>query len=128
MVPSCDQTMRCLARKLKSKKFVSTKQQFWAEFERARRAASLSGLICKAVGASVPVALAIAAGFTTAYESPYIGATQLWLATIGAAAAGAPIAAVGSIASEAKRQRRLIELDMKYNYGPPPWEDTWDQK
>lgn len=99
-----------------SKTSPMTKEDFWAEYESARKTTSIGGELCKFVGGFLPimvlvVSLAISTGLAAS------GGTAFGLVGLGVAAAlalmGAPIAALGTIATETKRQTRLMALDIK---------------
>jgi hypothetical protein len=93
------------------------KEQFWSEYENACKVTSIGGELCKLVGGFFPivivvVSVGISTGFT-AIGGPVIGLVGIGFAVV-LALMGAPIAALGTIATETKRQTRLMALDIKY--------------
>ena len=89
-----------------------SEDQFWAEYEAARRATSMGGQLCKLVGSFLPIVLVIVgAGAASAGGEVTL---VIWSVAFCFALMGAPIAALGTIANETKRQRCLMELDIKY--------------
>ena len=92
------------------------KDQFWAEYESARKITSVGGELCKLVGGFLPIVIAvISVGGATgliAAGGPVFGVVGIALAFV-LALMGAPIAALGTIATETKRQTRLMALDIK---------------
>lgn len=91
---------------------MSEREQFWTEYNAARNVTSIGGELCKLVGSFLPIVLFIA-GFGAASlggEATF----AIWVVAFVLALMGAPIAALGTIATETKRQRKLMELDIKY--------------
>ena len=90
---------------------MSQQEKFWAEYEDARKVTSIGGSLCKLVGSFLPIVLFIAGAAAAAVPEATL---VIWAAAFVLALMGAPIAALGTIATETKRQRRLLELDIKY--------------
>jgi len=92
-------------------------EQFWAEYESARNATSVGGELCKLVGGFFPIVIVVAnVGVSTGFAAsggPVFGLIGIVFAVV-LALMGAPIAALGTIATETKRQTRLMALDIKY--------------
>ena len=92
---------------------MSKEEEFWAEYDIARRVTSVGGELCKFSGACLPV-IAVIGGFALLATQGLVESVIVFLVAALLAIAGAPIAALGTIATETKRQRRLLELDIKY--------------
>ena len=90
-----------------------SQDQFWAEYEAARKVTSVGGELCKFSGACLPI-LAVALAWNMFFTVGALGGFTALVIAFLLALAGAPIAALGTIATETKRQRRLMELDIKY--------------
>ena len=90
-----------------------SEDQFWAEYEVARKVTSVGGELCKFSGACLPI-LAIVLASNMFFTVGVLGGFTALVIAFLLALAGAPIAALGTIATETKRQRRLMELDIKY--------------
>ena len=88
--------------------------RYWKEFDNARKTTSIGGELCKFVGGVTPIVM-IFLGFagSAAVMDPAI-AFAVWPLAFLLALAGAPIAALGTIATETKRQRRLLEFDIRH--------------
>ena len=87
-------------------------------YKQARYGVSFSGELCKVTGV---LGAALGALLTVASVASGSGAAFLvtGTATVGLAMAGAPIAAIGTMATQAKRQTKFAELDAwlkKENY------------
>ena len=87
-------------------------------YKQARYGVSFSGELCKVTGV---LGAALGALLTVASVASGSGAAFLvsGTATVALAMAGAPIAAIGSMATQAKRQTKFAELDAwlkKENY------------
>ena len=92
---------------------MSKEEDFWAEYDIARRITSVGGELCKFSGACLPI-LAVVFAWNLFFSVGALGGFTALVIAFLLALAGAPIAALGSIATETKRQRRLLELDIKY--------------
>lgn len=91
--------------------------RYWKEFDKAHMTTSICGEFCKFVGGVMPI-LMVLIGF--AVSSAVFStldmtlAFAIWPFAFLLALAGAPIAALGTIATETKRQRRLLEFDIRH--------------
>jgi hypothetical protein len=92
---------------------MSEREQFWSEYDNARRITSVGGELCKFSGACLPI-LALIVAWQLFFTVGPLGGVSALVISFLLALAGAPIAALGTIANETKRQRRLLELDIKY--------------
>ncbi len=92
---------------------MSEREQFWSEYDNARRITSVGGELCKFSGACLPI-LALILAWQMFFTSGLLGGFTALVISFLLALAGAPIAALGTIATETKRQRKLMELDIKY--------------
>ena len=92
---------------------MTKEEEFWAEYDIARRVTSGGGELCKFSGACLPV-IAVIGGFALLATQGLVEGIIVFLVAALLAIAGAPIAALGTIATETKRQRCLLELDIKY--------------
>ena len=72
----------------------------------------MGGELCKLVGSFLPIVRVIvgAAAFQLGGEATF----AIWVVAFVLALMGAPIAALGTIANESKRQTKLMALDIKY--------------
>ena len=87
-----------------------TPEQFIDRFDKARNAQSVPGELCKFMGAVCPV---LAIGLTVTLSATGGGWGMAGLGTFAAASlafAGAPVAALGSIATQQKRTAKMLEL------------------
>ena len=88
-----------------------TDDQFQAELTRAKRVTSIGGELCKLSGAALPVIALISAVYIIPAAGIGSGALVIAIAFV-LAILGAPIAALGTIATESKRQTALMAMQV----------------
>ena len=88
--------------------------RYWKEFDNARTATSIGGELCKFVGGFAPIVMIFIGFAASAAVMDATLALAIWPIAFLLALAGAPIAALGTIATETKRQRRLLEFDIRH--------------